>query len=78
MYREIGTKYSLIDIFKSELIQKGFVTEQQIAEMTEKYNKILQESFDKSKTFIPKLEDIKNENYKGQKALTKKWKSNNK
>jgi len=43
--------------------------------MTEKYNKILQDAFEKSKTFSIKLEDVKNENYKGQKSLTKKWKS---
>ena len=74
MYKEIRATPSLLEIYKKQLIDKEYVTEQQITELTEKFNKILQDSFDKSKTFSVKLEDVRNETYKGQKSLTKKWK----
>ena len=70
MYKEIRAKSSLIEIYKKQLIDLGYINEKQISDMTEKYNKILQDAFEKSKTFSIKLEDVKNENYKGQKSLT--------
>ncbi len=74
MYKKIRAMPNITETFKKELLELKYINDQEISEMTDSYNQHIKDSFEKSKTFNITIKDITNENFKGQKSLTHKWK----
>lgn len=74
MYKIIKNKQETVDLLKKQLLEKGLLNDTYVKALADKYNKILNDGLEKSKTFELKIEDVKNEKYKGNKTLTHKWK----
>jgi probable 2-oxoglutarate dehydrogenase E1 component DHKTD1 len=77
MYKIIKNKKESVDLLKNSLLEKKLITEETVKNLEEKYNKLLSEEYTKAQNFEIKLEDVKNENYKGNTAFTQKWKGIN-
>jgi probable 2-oxoglutarate dehydrogenase E1 component DHKTD1 len=74
MYKVIKSKQETVDTFKARLISEGVITEDQVKNLADKFTKILEDEFAKAKEFKLTIENVRNENYKGNKSLTHKWK----
>jgi probable 2-oxoglutarate dehydrogenase E1 component DHKTD1 len=74
LYKLIRNKKETVELLKNKLIEKNAITNDQAKALEEKFNKILQDEFEKSKTFKLNLENVRNPKYMGNKTLTHKWK----
>jgi probable 2-oxoglutarate dehydrogenase E1 component DHKTD1 len=77
MYKIIKSKKETVESFKDKLLEKNIITKETIISLEDKYNKILNDEFQKANTHVLKIEDVRNEKFKGNKSLTHKWKSMN-
>jgi probable 2-oxoglutarate dehydrogenase E1 component DHKTD1 len=75
MYKTIKNKTETVDSFKKRLTEENIMSEEQVKAMADKFAKILDDEFNKSKEFKLTVDDVRNENYKGNKSLTHKWKN---
>lgn len=74
MYKVIKSKKETVENLKEYLIGKGLITEETVKGLSDRYMKILSDEFTKSQNLELKVEDVKNEKFKGNKSLTHKWK----
>jgi probable 2-oxoglutarate dehydrogenase E1 component DHKTD1 len=74
MYKCIKNKKESVEIFKNYLMEKNLIDDSAIKNLEGKYMKILNDEYKRSQSFELKLEDVKNEKFKGNKSLTHKWK----
>lgn len=49
MYKKIRARKPIVDIYSAHLIKEGIVTEQEVKEIKDKYDKICEEAFEKAK-----------------------------
>jgi probable 2-oxoglutarate dehydrogenase E1 component DHKTD1 len=77
MYKVIRNKKESVELLKNKLIEKNAMSNEQVKALEEKFNKILADEFEKSKTFELTLDNVRNDKYKGNKSLTHKWKEMN-
>lgn len=75
MYNVIRNQKSSAELLKDYLLEKNILKEDQVIKIEERFTNILNSEFEKSKIAEIKREDITNDNFKGNKTLTKKWKS---
>ena len=75
MYSIIKNKKESVDLLKSYLLKNNLIDESAVKNLEEKYVKILNEEFIRAQSYRLKIEDVRNEKFKGNKSLTHKWKS---
>jgi probable 2-oxoglutarate dehydrogenase E1 component DHKTD1 len=74
MYKKIKSKIESVEILKNHLLSKNLITEENIKTLEERYSKILNDELKRSQTLELKLDEVRNEKFKGNKAFTHKWK----
>lgn len=74
MYKVIKEKKESVENLKKYLVENNLITDESVKTLEERYNKILNDEFIRAQSLELKLEDVKNEKSKGNKAFTNKWK----
>ena len=77
MYRRIRSKPSIATQYKKKLIDEGVMKQNTIDNITKKFLDWWESEFDKAPLYVPTLELTTNENFKGIRSMTHKWKGMN-
>jgi len=74
MYKKIRSMKTQPVSYAEKLVEAGVISGEMLGKHREDINKHFEEEFEKSKKFVPSLQDTTDEKYKGSRAMTHKWK----